>query len=123
MVARLLVLILASSLLGVAPSCRCEGQAKQKPQKASCGHCSSESTPKPKGCPIPDCCCVHEVADRSSEEAYVLPAQASTLDLDWTVTPECLPSLGDPAVPTRKVGGVLRQPDPPLHLLFRHLTI
>jgi hypothetical protein len=123
MAARVLVLILTSSLLGAAPLCRCEGQAKHRPQKASCGHCPTESAPKSSGCPISDCCCIHEGTDRTSEEAYVLPPEGLTAELDFGPAQIRAHSVADHLVPTLKVGGALRQSGPPLHLLIRHLTI
>ena len=123
MAARVLVLIMASTLFGTVPACRCRGLSKEAPQKTSCGHCPTESTPKPSGCPISDCCCIHEGTDRTSEEAYVLPANGSLGDLDWIPPKAGVPSSALESVPTLMVGGVHRRSGPLLHILFRQLTI
>lgn len=122
MAAKILALILASSLLGAAPGCRCEAP-KPEPQKTSCGHCPEESSSRQTK-PLPsECCCDHEGTDRNSEDAFVLPSNFS--DSDAVFNPNDVIALvldDDQERPPPDIR-VLLGSGPPLHLLFRHLVI
>lgn len=86
MAAKVLGLVLASSLLWATPLCRCEGAAPAKQQKASCGHCPSKPTHDQNGFPKTDCCCINEGTDRTSEPAFGILPTSVTVDLDLSPT-------------------------------------
>ena len=123
MSAKILVLILVSSLLGIGPFCRCEGHVQKKPKTASCGHCPPESAPQPKGYPVPDCCCIHQGSDRTTEENLTLLHNPVGLESDVAPRALDLSIAIEQAESIKTEGGIFRRAGPPLYILFRQFTI
>lgn len=119
---RAFVLVLAASLLGAAPACRCEMHVRTKAKKPFCRHCPKESAPREHS--SSDCCCVQGSGDRTLEETDVLHERGfATVEPDLNAekirtlreSEEVISALADRAAP--------RRPSLPLFILLRHLTI
>ncbi len=123
MSAKVLVLILAASLLGAVPQCRCESHVRAEAKPSSCGHCPPERAPRQEGCPVSDCSCVHEGADRAFENPFSVPSIAVAME-SWLYPPNPEPPVAAPPIESMGFAGdVRRRASPPLCILFRHFNI
>ncbi len=121
MVARLLVLVVAASLLGAVPACTCEGHGIPKVREAACGHCPEDPAPQKSDCPSSDCCCVHESTDRATEQPASI--QHPAIEIDQAPAFGTQSSKDHSFGVVRPAGAAERRSGPLLHLLFRHLAI
>ena len=119
---KILVLILAASLLGAGSPCRCAGEIRVKATPSSCGHCPKE-TPRPSGgCPDSDCHCVHEGSDRASEDQFSIPWIPVAVEADGH-PPAPPPAVAVRSIDSTELGDAHRRARPPLYILFHRFTI
>lgn len=123
MSAKVLVLILATSLLGAGSPCRCEGSVPVKARQSPCDHCPKKSAPQPSGCPVSGCCCVQEGSDRAAEDLFSIPPVSVAFAIDLIPAVPALPAATPHVESMELIGDVHRRSHPPLYILFRHFTI